>query len=131
MPETFTFTIVDTQTGQEPDEEKIALDEKWADGLVYCDMDGFALCQDGSLILLDECGNHAYCPPGRFLVRWSVDVPKDEAGNFTALIEGNEAMANALKGFLDDHGQEFPAKRQVCHCALCAQAIDSLRLAGQ
>jgi len=28
--------------------------------LVYCDLEGFALGQDGDLYILDECGNYAY-----------------------------------------------------------------------
>ena len=63
------FDIIDTKTGEYPDLEKIALTEEWAQGLVYCDMDGFAVRDDGSLILLDECGNCVSCPPGRFEIR--------------------------------------------------------------
>lgn len=63
------FDIIDTKTGEYPDLEKIALTEEWAQGLVYCDMDGFAVREDGSLILLDECGNCVSCPPGRFEIR--------------------------------------------------------------
>ena len=50
------------------DEQKIALTEEWAKRLMYCDMDGFALTQEGDLILIDECGNFAYCPEERFVV---------------------------------------------------------------
>ena len=57
--------------GSEPDLAQIALTESWAQGLIYCDMEGFAIEQDGTLILLDECGNMAHCPKGRFSVRWS------------------------------------------------------------
>lgn len=63
------FDVIDTKTGEYPDLEKIALTEEWAQGLVYCDMDGFAVREDGSLILLDECGNCVSCPPGRFDIR--------------------------------------------------------------
>ena len=63
------FDVIDTKTGEYPDLEKIALTEEWAQGLVYCDMDGFAVLEDGSLILLDECGNCVSCPPGRFEIR--------------------------------------------------------------
>jgi hypothetical protein len=66
MPEF--FTVTDTFTGKEPDIEEIARNEDWARELVWCDMEGFALRQDGTLVLLDECGNSAYCPPGRFKV---------------------------------------------------------------
>jgi len=63
-----TFTVIDKATGQPPDMEAIALQEQWAYGLVYCDMDCFAVCPDGSLILLDECGSYRCCPEGRFEV---------------------------------------------------------------
>lgn len=64
------FVVIDPSTGEYPDLEKIALSEEWAQGLVYCDMDGFVVAEDGTLILLDECGNFAYCPPGRFVIRY-------------------------------------------------------------
>lgn len=63
-----TFTVTDGQTGQEPDLEKIVLTEPWAKGLIWCDVEGFALTQDGELILLDECGQWRCCPEGRFQV---------------------------------------------------------------
>lgn len=62
------FDVVDTQTGEYPDLWNIAMEEQWAKGLIYCDMEGFAIGQDGSLILMDECGNFAYPPQGRFKV---------------------------------------------------------------
>ena len=62
------FTVIDLHTGEYPDLLDIALTEDWAKGLMYCDMEGFALEEDGTLLLLDECGKFAYCPPGRFRV---------------------------------------------------------------
>ena len=62
------FTVIDNNTGKQADQEEIALNEEWADGLMYCDMDGFAIMENGSLILIDECGKYAYCPEGRFTV---------------------------------------------------------------
>lgn len=62
------FKVIDKKTGKEADEYDIALNEKWAEGLCYCDMEGFAITNDGYLILLDECGNFAYCPLDRFEV---------------------------------------------------------------
>lgn len=70
MSRLHTFHVIDTTTGEEPDMRKIALEEIWAKHLMYCDMEGFALEEDGTLILLDECGRHAYCPEGRFKVVW-------------------------------------------------------------
>lgn len=60
------FSVIDKKTGKYPDLEKIALKEDWAQGLMYCDMEGFALEEDGTLLLLDECGRQACCPPDRF-----------------------------------------------------------------
>lgn len=62
--------VIDKETGTYPDLEKIALTEEWAKDLCYCDMEGFALTEDGCLILLDECGRFAYCPPDRFTVHY-------------------------------------------------------------
>lgn len=60
------FTVVDTKTGEYPDVCKIARKEDWAKDLIYCDIDSFAIMEDGSLILTDDCGNVAYCPKDRF-----------------------------------------------------------------
>jgi len=69
------FDVIDTKTGEYPDLWEIALKEDWADGLMYCDMEGFAIEEDGTLLLLDECGKHAYCPEGRFKI-----VPRPPEG---------------------------------------------------
>ena len=62
------FTVIDTETGQYPDMSNIARFEEWAESLIYCDIDGFAITEDGYLIVLDDCGNMAYCPEGRFKI---------------------------------------------------------------
>lgn len=62
------FTVIDTKTGEYPDLWEIAETEEWAKHLMYCDMDGFAIHEDGTLVLLDECGNFGYCPAGRFKI---------------------------------------------------------------
>lgn len=64
------FTVIDKKTGAYPDIEKIARKEKWAAHLVYCDMEGFAVLEDGNLLLMDECGGFAYCPADRFEIIW-------------------------------------------------------------
>lgn len=74
---TLEFDVVDTTTGKYPDWERIAREEAWAKGLVYCDMDGIAIREDGSLILLDECGNCVSCPPDRFEIRRPPEGEKD------------------------------------------------------
>ena len=68
-PSLLEFDVVDTTTGKYPDWERIVREESWAKGFVYCDMDGIAIREDGSLILLDECGNCVSCPPDRFEIR--------------------------------------------------------------
>ena len=60
------FKVIDKKTGKEANPKEIALNENWADMLVYTDMDGFYIGQDGTLILADTCGYFAYCPTGRF-----------------------------------------------------------------
>ena len=64
------FIVIDTKTGKEADEYNIALHEDWAKHLCYCDMEGWAIESDGSLILLDECGRYAYADRERFKVKW-------------------------------------------------------------
>jgi hypothetical protein len=60
------FRVIDKETGEEPNLMQIALQEDWAKHLMYCDMEGFAIEDDGTLLLLDECGKMAYCPEDRF-----------------------------------------------------------------
>ena len=62
------FTVIDKTTGEYPDLKQIALKEEWAQNLIYTDMEGFCINEDGNLLLMDECGNITYCPPGRFKV---------------------------------------------------------------
>ena len=64
------FIVIDSQTGNEADTYNIALHEDWAKHLCYCDMDGWAIQDDGSLLLLDECGRYAYADRERFKVVW-------------------------------------------------------------
>lgn len=64
----FPFCVFDKKKNKEADCYKIALKEDWAKCLCYCDMEGFAITQDGRLILLDECGRYTYCPDNRFKV---------------------------------------------------------------
>ena len=66
------FVVIDTKTGKEADQYDIALHEEWARHLCYCDMDGWAIQDDGSLLLLDECGRFAYADRERFKVVWDV-----------------------------------------------------------
>jgi len=65
-----TFIVIDTKTGEEADTYDIALHEDWAKHLCYCDMEGWAIEDDGTLLLVDECGRFAYADRERFNVKW-------------------------------------------------------------
>jgi len=65
------FKVIDLKTGLEPDDEEIALHEEWAQGLVYCDIEGWFIDSTGALMLADECGNYRYPPAGRFQIVWN------------------------------------------------------------
>ena len=73
-PPMLRFDVVDTTTGKYPDWERIAKEEDWANGLVYCDIDGIAIQEDGSLILLNECRNCVSCPQDRFEIRCPQEI---------------------------------------------------------
>ena len=64
------FKVIDCKTGKEADTEKIALKEDWAKHLIYCDIEGWFIGEDGCLILADECGNFAYADSERFIVTY-------------------------------------------------------------
>lgn len=67
----FLFTVIDPETGQEANCERIALNEEWAKDLVYCDVTGFAITEDGCLMMFDDCGSTAYPPLNRFKIVWN------------------------------------------------------------
>ena len=61
------FTIIDTVTGEPPDLDDLQ-GEPWASELLH-GSEGFAVGEDGTVYLLDKCGNYAYAPLGRFTVK--------------------------------------------------------------
>ena len=66
-----TFHVIDKKTGKEADPYEIALNEDWAKRLCYCDMVGFAILEDGTLILVDECGGFEFIQENdRFEIVW-------------------------------------------------------------
>jgi hypothetical protein len=65
-----TFIVIDSKTGKEADTYNIALHEDWAKHLCYCDIDGWAIQDDGTLLLIDDCGQVAYADRERFKVKW-------------------------------------------------------------
>ena len=70
-----TFKVIDNTTGKEPDFENI-FGEEWTDDLVTCDIDQFAVTEDGHLILIDDCDNLVYCPDGRYTIVETTDENK-------------------------------------------------------
>lgn len=62
------FRVIDTKTGKEADTYEIALHENWEKHL--CDIDGWAISDCGSLMLIDVCGSFAYADRERFRVVW-------------------------------------------------------------
>ena len=72
------FRVIDNTTGKEADPYEIALHEEWAQRLCYCDMEGFAILEDGTLILVDECGMFEYCDPERFKVVFEGERPHEK-----------------------------------------------------
>jgi hypothetical protein len=65
-----TFIVIDNKTGKEADTYDIALHEDWAKHLCYCDIEGWAIEDNGTLLLVDECGQFAYADRERFKVKW-------------------------------------------------------------
>lgn len=71
------FTVIDKKTEKYPDMETIALTEEWAHDLMYPDMWGFTVGEDGTLFLMDDCGNVRNCPSDRFDIKLTAKIPKD------------------------------------------------------
>ncbi len=94
------FTVIDVNTGEYPDLEQIALHEEWADGLMYCDMEGFAIMEDGNLILMDECGKYVFCPTGRFEVKFAEGDPDL---TYKKKYEHCLKIVDALRGWFEQH----------------------------
>ena len=63
-----TFTVIDKETGREVSERVIREIAKNG-GLMEFDINQFAVTEDGSIILLDECGNYTYCVQDAFEIR--------------------------------------------------------------
>ena len=91
------FTVIDTKTGEYPDLWEIALKEDWAKSLCYCDMEGFAIEEDGTLILLDECGKHEY-------------PPDDNRFKIVPVIETN---ADSIRAMSDEELARFMWNRDI------------------
>lgn len=67
------FQVVWADTGKLADDLygiAIKYQDTWTKYLMYCDMEGFAIQSDGTIILCDECGKFGYPPKGLFRVEW-------------------------------------------------------------
>lgn len=62
-----TFHVIDTKTGKEPTSRVIDNIAKKG-GLMVMDIDQFFVGEDGSLVLVDDCGRMTYCDTKRFKV---------------------------------------------------------------
>jgi hypothetical protein len=68
------FKVKDLKTGKIYDKdssfEELVLElNKTTDcKLIYCDMESFAIDQNGDLLLIDECGNSFYVDEKRFVI---------------------------------------------------------------
>ena len=106
------FKVIDNNTGKEADIGKIALKEDWAKGLMYCDMQGFAILDDGNLVLLDECGKFEYCPSERFSIQFedSVVLSKEEYKRITTELVTEQRATEVAKEYFEKIRKETAEK---------------------
>lgn len=90
--------------------EDYALEEFKDAGLVYCDMEGWALSDDGSLMLVDECGNHAWADGARYEVRFN---PKLRAESAESRLR---AVSEMLQEARREHGYSCCSPQEGCTC---------------
>ena len=106
------FTVRDKKTGKYPDLSEIARKEDWAKGLIYCDMEGFAIGENGSLYLLDECGNYESVPGGLFDIKRETDDTPHECpfcGNpMVTVVKRNGEASKFVKRVVCPCGAEGP-----------------------
>lgn len=94
------FKVIDTETGEVADIVQIALNEPWAKNLIYCDMDGWAMQEDGCLLLMDECGGIAFPPEGRYKAVRLEDGELPESDKDIAL-----GQAVELATYVEEHAK--------------------------
>ena len=118
------FKVIDKKTGKEADVEEIALHEDWAKGLVYCDIEGFAITEDGELILADECGKFAYCPVDRFEIQFDEPTVEPQEWQFEFLKRVVEEVRPKGKWEeIKTNPPEFLGHRLYI-CSKCGREID-------
>lgn len=79
--------VVKNRDGSTPNLEQIAITESWAKDLVYCDIGGFVMDEEGNLALTDDTNAIAYAPQGRFSVVFSSQVENAELREKVKLLE--------------------------------------------
>lgn len=106
------FSVIDNKTGEYPDLYNIALKEDWAKGLLYCDMEGFSINEDGQLILSDECGKFVYCPSERFSIKFedSVVLSKEEYKRITKELVTEQRATEIAKEYFEKIRNETAEK---------------------
>jgi hypothetical protein len=102
--------IIDTQTGEYPDVAAIALKEEWAKHLIYCDIDGFYMGEDGNLMLIDDCDNAATCPSGRFKVTIENDGENKQLNEELISLRKYYSVTNSSWKKLVDENTELKKK---------------------
>jgi hypothetical protein len=60
--------------GSDIDYEKLG--QKYKDQLIYCDIDGFYIGEDGQLILMDDCGSYVWVERKDYQIRLLPDKPE-------------------------------------------------------
>ena len=69
------FEVIDPRTGGAPIFDfNHVFREKWFknSSLIYCDIAGWCIDEEGNLFLIDDCDNIAYPPAGRFRVVYNL-----------------------------------------------------------
>ncbi len=123
------FHVIDNETGKEADIYKIALKEVWAKPLMYCDMDGFYIGENGDLILADECGNYEFCDPERFKVVFGDKEYTQEMSPEQALEIVKEFPASLQDsidhdGFGDTRFDKEQAKKDITALNMAIKALE-------
>lgn len=95
-----TFRIIDKRTGKEPTQRVINnIAEKYR--LVTCDIDQFAVTEDGQILLLDDCGNIAYFSLDKFEIR--IENPSENLIiERLERLKGNWGSDYHKNGYIDD-----------------------------
>jgi len=72
------FKVIDNKTNLEWYFSEISKEDWVRKELIWMDLEGFAVEEDGTLVLLDECGRYVYPPEGRFSIHWIMDTDEIE-----------------------------------------------------